>query len=154
MDIGELVAIGRDLTYFESVKKTRTHSCLPIVSGVRVRALELYYVGPSTQNPIPLLCIFRISGRIRYLIKWVVTGWRLVLIHHPHAVCPGARHLHFPYLSTETSLYELFERITRHYYKILHIFCQRCPFCNKLFRRKTPLSTFPRYPSKNFICRI
>ena len=80
VDIGELVAVGRDLTYFESGKKTQIHSCLPFVSGVKVRALELYYVGPSTQHPALVLCIFRISGGIRYLIKWGVKGWRLVLI--------------------------------------------------------------------------
>ena len=83
MDIGELVAVGRDLTYFESGKKTQTHSCLPFVSAARVRALELCYVGPSTQNPIAVLCIFRIPGRIRYLAKWDVTAWRLILIPPP-----------------------------------------------------------------------
>ena len=83
MSVRELLAVGRDLTYFESGKKTQIHSCLPFVSGVKVRALELYYVGPSTQHPTLVLCIFRISGGIRYLIKWVVTGWHLVLIPPP-----------------------------------------------------------------------
>ena len=68
---------------FRVREKTQTHSCLPFVSGVWVRALELSYVGPSTQHPALVLCIFRISGGIRYLIKWVVTGWHLVLIPPP-----------------------------------------------------------------------
>ena len=87
VDIGELVAVGRDLTYFESGKKTQTHSCLPFVSGVRVRALELYYVGPSTQHPILVLCIFRISDRIRDLIKRVMTDCVLSSSYHLDAVC-------------------------------------------------------------------
>ena len=145
MDIGELVAIGRDLTYFESVKKTRTHSCLP---RVKVRALELYYVGPSTQNPIPLLFIFRISGRIRYLIKWVVTGWRLVLIHHPYAVCPGARHLHFPYLSTETSLYELFEGLPGITIKFCTFFVKGVHFVPNCFVEKLLYPHFLATPLK------
>ena len=69
MGVGELVVVGRDLTYLESGKKPRL-TLSTICLWVRVRALELYYMGPSTQNPIPVLCIFRISGRIRYLIKW------------------------------------------------------------------------------------
>ena len=45
---------------------TRTYSSLSFVSGMRVRAVGLYYVGQSTQNPFPILCIVRIIGRIRY----------------------------------------------------------------------------------------
>ena len=50
--------------------------CLVWGSG----ALGLYYVGQSTQTPFPVLCIIRIPGRIRYLIKWIVTEQCLVLI--------------------------------------------------------------------------
>ena len=47
---------------------TWTYSSLSFVSGMRVRAVGLYYVGQSTQNPFPVLCIFRIPGRIMHLI--------------------------------------------------------------------------------------
>ena len=47
---------------------TQTHSSLSFVSGMRVRAMGLYYVGQSTENPFSVLCIFRIPGRIMHLI--------------------------------------------------------------------------------------
>ena len=47
---------------------TRTYSSLSFVSGMRVRAVGLYYVGQSTQNPFPVLFIFRIPGIIMHLI--------------------------------------------------------------------------------------
>lgn len=95
---------------------------------------------------------FLFSAYSEYLAEsgtWLNGLWQdgvLSWSHHPHAVCPGARHLHSPYLSTETSLHELFERITSRYYKMLHIFCQRCPFCTKLFSPKdssTHISSLP-----------
>ena len=64
----ELVAVGRDPAYFDS-GTLLSHLCLVWGSG----ALGLYYVGQRTQNPFPVLCIIRISGRIGYLIKWIVT---------------------------------------------------------------------------------
>ena len=52
--------------------KFQTHSSLSFMSAMRVMALGLYY-SRVLINTFPILCIFRIPGRIRYLIKWVVT---------------------------------------------------------------------------------
>ena len=86
---------------------TQTHTSLSFVSGMRVRTLRLYFVGQSTQNPLPVLCIFRIPGRIMYLIKCTVT-------------CPDpttdmfsvlGSHLHFPLLKRGTRLHEFLKRL-------------------------------------------
>ena len=57
--------------------KSQTDSSLPFVSTMRVRALQLYYVGQSTQNPFPILCIVRIIGRIRY---WLNGLWLILIL--------------------------------------------------------------------------
>lgn len=41
------------------------------------QALRLYYVGQSTQNPFPILCIVRIIGRIRY---WLNGLWLILIL--------------------------------------------------------------------------
>ena len=68
MDAGELVAVGRALTCLELGTIPRLTLLLSFVSGMRVRAMGLYYVGQSTENPFSVLCIFRIPGRIMHLI--------------------------------------------------------------------------------------
>ena len=98
--------------------KSQTYSFLPFVSGVRLRDRGPYYVEQSTQNPSPLLNIFRIPGRIRYLIKWIVTDHVLASSYYLHAVCPLASSIcSFFGESRGTILLEFFERITSHEYK-------------------------------------
>lgn len=113
--------------------KSQTHSFLPFVSGVRLRDRGPYYFEQSTQNPSPLLNIFRIPGRIRYLIKRIVTDRVLASSYYLHAMCPLASSIcSFFGESRGTILLEFFERITSHEYKeftclwsILSIFHQK-----------------------------
>ena len=113
--------------------KSQTHFFLTFVSGVRLRDRGPYYVEQSTQNPSPLLNIFRIPGRIRYLIKRIVTDHVLSSCYYLHAVCPLASSMWgFFGESRGTILLEVFERITSHEYKeftrlwsILSIFHQK-----------------------------
>ena len=56
---------------------------------MRFKDRGLYYVEQGTQKPSVVFCIFRIPGRIRDLIKWVVTDCVLSSSYHLHAVYPG-----------------------------------------------------------------
>ena len=60
--IVELVAVGRDPAYFESGKKTQTHSSLPFVSGVRVRGSGTILCGAEHSEPL--------SSSLHYQNSW------------------------------------------------------------------------------------
>ena len=109
---GKLVAVSRDLTYFESGKKPRLtvvyHLSLQRGSGLWNYAMW----GQALRTPL----LF--SAFSEYLAEsgtWLNGMWQhgvLSWSHHPHTVCPGASHLHFPYMSRETRLHELFESLS------------------------------------------
>ena len=98
---GELVAVSRNLTYFESGKKPRLtvvyHLSLQRGSGLWNYAMW----GQALRTPL----LF--SAFSEYLAEsgtWLNGMWQhgvLSWSHHPHTVCPGASHLHFPYMSRE-----------------------------------------------------
>ena len=64
-------------------EKTQTHSSLSFGSEVRFGDRGLLCQEQCTQKPLPVLCIFRIPGRIRQFIKWAMTGYCLVLMLPP-----------------------------------------------------------------------
>ena len=123
---------------------TQTHSSLSFVSGMRVRTLRLYYVGQSTQNPLPVLCIFRIPGRIMYLIKCTVT-------------CPDPTTDMFSVLGKSSALSSpeqgdqvtwVFWKDNQWVYRAWHSWSMMSSFPHNVLVQKNYLHIFPHQPFK------
>ena len=108
----ELVAVGRKLTYFESGKKHRLthvyHLSLEWGSG----PWKYTMWGQALRKPLLFSAFSEYLAESGTWLNWLWQHNILSWSHHPHAACPGANHLHFPYVSTETRLHELFESLS------------------------------------------
>ena len=121
VDAGKLLLA--ETSHVWSWGQHQTHSSLSFVSGMRVRAVGLYYVGQSTQNPFPVICIFRIPGRIMYL------SWS----YHWHVFCPRQVICTFLSWTGGPGYMSFLKELPVMSVKSLHICGQWCPLSTKMF---------------------
>ena len=137
--VGELIAVGREPACSDW-DNTRTHSSLSFVSGT-ILSRE------TTQNSFPVLCIFRIPGRMTYLTKWIVTFPDL----NTHRLFVLGQVI-FSFLSWigGPCYMGFLKGLPVMNTKNLHIRGPwRFTFHQNILLQKTCLPTFPHHPSKN-----
>lgn len=116
---GPLYGIGTNLRH-----ALFYHLCLVWGSGTGDHIM----LSRALRTPLHFSTFFRIPGRIRYLIKWIVTDHVLASSYYLHAVCPLASSSAVFWWEQGNHIMS-FERITSHEYKKnLHVCGQYCPF--------------------------
>ena len=113
--VGRPVGVGRDTTYLLSGTKPGRTLLYNLWLGWGLGTGDYcMWVGNCTQKSLLVICFSEFLAESGTLLNGLWYDSILSWSNHPHAMCPGASLLQFPYLNRGTMLHELFERITNH----------------------------------------